>query len=128
MKRLFVVSVIAVAAGAVSGPVAASPPGLGDGPPSGLLGKGDAYVCDDVESIVFGGSGRSGWLDGSLYQATAVSGSFTYDPGDGAITESFARSWGNGPSSGDTVTCIRSDSGEGWSEEVTVTVVRVPGG
>ena len=128
MKRLFVVSVIAVAAGAVSGPVIASPPGLGDGPPPGLLGKGDAYVCDDVESIVFGGSGRSGWLDGSLYQATEVSGSFTYESEDGPITDSFARSWGNGPSSGETVTCVRSDSGEGWSEEVTITAVRVPGG
>jgi hypothetical protein len=132
MKRLFVAGVITVAAAAVSGTVAAAPPGLDGDPPPGLLNKGDTYLCDETESVVFGGNGRSGWLDGTMYQAVEALGSWTFTPvGGDPIGESWEKTWGKGPKSGEVVHCTQSDSGsdaEGeWSYESTVTAVKVPG-
>ena len=72
-----------------------------------------------------------GIVDGVLYQAVHVEGTWEFIPTDGdPIGDSFEKNWGKGPF-GDTITCSRSDSGsdeEGsWSETVTVTAVRVPG-
>ena len=72
-----------------------------------------------------------GIVDGVLYQAVHVEGSWVFTPTEGEpIGGDFVKDWGKGPT-GDTITCTRTDSGsdeEGsWSETSTVTAVKVPG-
>lgn len=104
--------------------LASTPPGLENG--------GEPWVCNDTESVVFGGSGRSGWVDGTLYQGVEFSGTFTFTPTDGSpVVQTFTKAWGKGPKGGVTVVCTASDSGSdstgSWAWEATVTAVRVPG-
>ncbi len=104
--------------------VASTPPGLANG--------GDPWTCNGTESVVFGGSGRSGWLNGVLYQAVEFSGTATFTPTDGApVTETFGKTWGKGPKGGEVVVCTASDSGSdetgSWTWEATVWAVKVPG-
>lgn len=132
MNRLLVAGLLTASVAAVSGSVAAAPPGLDGGPPPGLSDSGDVYLCDGAESVVFGGNGRTGWLGGSMYQAVKAEGSSTFTPvGGDPIEESFSRTWGKGPKSGEVVHCSQSGSGvdpDGeWSFEITITAVKVPG-
>jgi hypothetical protein len=128
MRRLGVVGVVvALAMTLLAGSAVADPPS-GFTPP-GLTG--DPYVCDGFESMVFGGNGRSGWLNGDLYQAVSAEGSFYFEPWEGEPESGeYYKTWGKGPA-GDTVECTQSGSGEdaeGYFEwEVTVTAVKVPG-
>lgn len=98
--------------------MAAAPPGLEGDPPPGLLSSASEYTCDGGEGVlIYGGSGRSGWLGGELYQAvTAVA----YEGGSLV----FDKSWGGGPMTDDTVECTATEG----LYSVTVTAVKVPGG
>jgi len=81
---------------------------------------------------VFGGNGRSGWVDGSLYVARSIHFEGTFTPADGGPVESFSftKSFGRGPA-GETVHCVSHEEGSdetgSFVADGEVNAVRVPG-
>lgn len=122
MKRLGVVGVVVALAMTLSVGSAIAGPGSGDWHPPGLTGN--TYLCDGQESVVFGGAGRSGWLNGSLYQPTMFHFEVYFA---GELVDEYHKTFGKGPQSDSTVECTATFEEDGLIGYFTVTAVKVPG-
>jgi hypothetical protein len=105
-------------------------PAFADTPPGLLKQEPDVFVCNGEVTEIFGGNGRTGWVDGVLYMAQSFSLEGTVTAPDGSVEPiSESKTWGNGPKrSGPAVTCTAHFEVEenGFVFEADFTVTAVP--
>lgn len=121
-----------VGAGVVAGfaTLALGAPAVAETPPGLLAQEPDVFMCNGEETEIFGGNGRTGWVDGVLYMARSFSLEGSVTAPDGTVEPvSEAKAWGNGPpGAGPAITCTAhfEDEEDGFQFEADFTVIAVP--